>query len=154
MKGLFFILFFSLSLGDEENIGRWRGAIQQVALGWSRSGFGKEFTMETISKRNVTAAIIQQSSRWRGNVARAMEQSIGPSISLCPPLDISDLSVQIVKQELTEAGFHVEWMNVANVHDPHDLVDFYQAYGTFRCPICNGGRKPFRVKTPIDEKEK
>jgi hypothetical protein len=76
-----------------------------------------------------------------------MTQATGTTVSLCPPLDVSDSAVLAIRNELEKHGFIVHWSWLGDLYNAHDPGKYKN---TGDCP---GNRHQFRVETPLDLKE-
>ena len=154
---LFFTFVYSHEVvnenNDEDKLGRWRGAVQQLVLGLSRGTFGEEFTPEKFSKRNLTIALNQQMAKFRGQVARSISQAVGTTVSLCPPIEISDQAIMGIRKELKQLGWTVEWKTLAEHYSSSDPINFDVMWPQHLKNPCNGNRRAFRVEVPIKEEE-
>ena len=137
---------------ESEKIHKWRLAIQQLALGISRSQLSSEFTPENLQVRNLTVALNQQAGRFRAYVARAISQAVGTTVSICPDVDISDQAIMSVRKELTDLGWTVEWKTLAEHYSSSDPVNMELLWPKHLHNPCNGNRRAFRVEVPIKKK--
>ena len=140
---------------EEDQLLKWRGAVQSLLMGVSRSKLPETFTPEQVAKRNTTVALNQQAGRWRAYVSRAIAQAVGDTVSMCPPLDISDQAVLAVRKELQELGWKVDFSFVGEHYSSADPLNMHMHWNNHpRFNECPGGRRAFRVEVPIVKGEK
>ena len=161
MKRFIFVLFLCISFvaaaAEEEadpkddKLAQWRGAVQQLVLGLSRSSLEESFTPENLSQRNITIALNQQAGRFRAQVARAIQQAVGTTVSVCPPVDISDQAILSVRKELQDLGWTVEWKTLAEHYSSADPINMELLWPHHMRNPCDGNRRAFRVEVPIKQ---